>query len=196
MAPEVVDSKNRVEYDGQKSDVWSCGVVLYVMLVGMYPFAGGMRGVPQEQHNDYVLRRIRGIDYTVPDYVSMDARNLIEKCLTTSSNRASISDIMQHAWFLKNFPNEARTMNATIIAEQAAGQRSGNDVQAAEEAPWSINWHPEYRKRRDIMDPEWYEPMIDEELKRDDNDVEGLAMHFRMQKIRSEQASIQENASR
>jgi len=42
LAPEVVLAQfNKSNYDGRLSDVWSCGVMLYIMLFGSYPFQDG-----------------------------------------------------------------------------------------------------------------------------------------------------------
>ena len=58
-APEVL---KREQYDGKQADVWSCGVTLYVMLVGQYPFED-----PQNPRNfKETLQRIMQVKYSYP----------------------------------------------------------------------------------------------------------------------------------
>ena len=49
MAPEVVSTSGN-SYDAKQSDMWSCGVVLYVMLVGQYPFSRNSDNKLREEH--------------------------------------------------------------------------------------------------------------------------------------------------
>ncbi|CAI9106343.1 OLC1v1005473C1 [Oldenlandia corymbosa var. corymbosa] len=102
IAPEVL---SRREYDGKMADVWSCGVTLYVMLVGAYPFED-----PDDPKNfRKTIAKIMAVQYKIPDYVhiSQDCRNLLSRIFTTTpARRISIKEIKSHPWFLKNLPRE------------------------------------------------------------------------------------------
>ncbi|KAF6139386.1 hypothetical protein GIB67_026228 [Kingdonia uniflora] len=102
IAPEVL---SRREYDGKLADVWSCGVTLYVMLVGAYPFED------QEDPKNFrkTIGRIMAVQYKIPDYVhvSQDCKQLLARIfVANSSRRISIKEIKNHPWFLKNLPRE------------------------------------------------------------------------------------------
>ncbi|CAI9777535.1 unnamed protein product [Fraxinus pennsylvanica] len=102
IAPEVL---SRREYDGKLADVWSCGVTLYVMLVGSYPFED-----PKDPKNfRKTISRIMAVQYKIPDYVyiSQDCRHLLSRIFVANSlRRLTIKDIKNHPWFLKNLPRE------------------------------------------------------------------------------------------
>lgn len=102
IAPEVLA---RREYDGKMADVWSCGVTLYVMLVGAYPFED-----PQDPKNfRKTINRIVAVQYSIPDYVhiSQDCKHLLSRIFVANpSRRITIKDIKSHPWFLKNLPRE------------------------------------------------------------------------------------------
>ncbi|KAL8540705.1 hypothetical protein ACS0TY_002077 [Phlomoides rotata] len=102
IAPEVL---SRREYDGKLADVWSCGVTLYVMLVGAYPFED------QEDPKNFrkTIQRIMAVQYKIPDYVhvSQDCRHLLSRIfVATAARRISIKEIKSHPWFLRNLPRE------------------------------------------------------------------------------------------
>lgn len=102
IAPEVLSKK---EYDGKIADVWSCGVTLYVMLVGAYPFED-----PEEPRNfKKTIQRIMNVQYSIPDYVhvSPECQHLLSRIFVANpATRISIPDIRNHEWFLKNLPED------------------------------------------------------------------------------------------
>nr|AFK42988.1 unknown [Lotus japonicus] len=102
IAPEVL---SRREYDGKLADVWSCGVTLYVMLVGAYPFED-----PEDPRNfRKTINRIMAVQYKIPDYVhiTQDCRHLLSRIFVANpAKRITIKEIKSHPWFLKNLPRE------------------------------------------------------------------------------------------
>lgn len=93
VAPEVLRRKG---YDGAKADIWSCGVILYVLLAGFLPF--------QDENLMRMYKKIFKAEYEFPPWFSADARRLISKILMVDpSRRITIPAIMRLPWFLKGF---------------------------------------------------------------------------------------------
>ncbi|XP_022933618.1 serine/threonine-protein kinase SAPK3-like [Cucurbita moschata] len=114
IAPEVLARK---EYDGKISDVWSCGVTLYVMLVGAYPFED------PEDPRDFrkTISRILSVQYSIPDYVrvSMECRNLLSRIFVANpAKRITIQEIKHLPWFFKNLPKELIEIEKTNFKRQ------------------------------------------------------------------------------
>ncbi|KAL3818928.1 hypothetical protein ACJIZ3_004833 [Penstemon smallii] len=102
IAPEVLSRK---EYDGKIADVWSCGVTLYVMLVGAYPFED-----PDDPINfKKTINKILSVHYSIPDYVrvSKECKHLLSRIFVSDpEKRITILEIKKHPWFMRNLPNE------------------------------------------------------------------------------------------
>lgn len=91
VAPEVI---NRKGYDGEKADVWSCGVILFVMMAGHLPF--------QDSNLMEMYKKIYKADYKCPNWFPPEVRKLLAKILDPNPNtRISISKIMENSWFKK-----------------------------------------------------------------------------------------------
>jgi 5'-AMP-activated protein kinase catalytic alpha subunit len=88
-APEMISGKR---YSGDISDLWSVGIILYVMLCGFLPF--------DDENNKSLYKKILSGNYEIPPHVSDKARDLIKKLLTIEpSKRINIKQIKEHSWF-------------------------------------------------------------------------------------------------
>ncbi|XP_048134257.1 CBL-interacting serine/threonine-protein kinase 6 [Rhodamnia argentea] len=99
VAPEVIGKKG---YDGAKADLWSCGVILYVLLAGYLPF--------QDDNIMAMYKKIYRGDFKCPPWFSSDARRLVTKLLDPNpSTRITIAKVMESSWFKKSVPKTIRT---------------------------------------------------------------------------------------
>ncbi|KAE8338122.1 kinase-like domain-containing protein [Aspergillus arachidicola] len=76
-------------YCGQKADIWSCGIILYAMLLGYLPFEGA------DVWSTFRLVKEGGFD--IPSHLSPEASDLIQNILEKKpENRISMEDIWSH----------------------------------------------------------------------------------------------------
>ncbi|XP_068567721.1 SNF related kinase b [Cebidichthys violaceus] len=87
-APEILLGE---EYDAPAVDIWSLGVILYMLVCGAPPF--------QETNDSETLVMILDCRYRVPEHVSDNCRDLISRMLQKDpSGRASLEEIEAHGW--------------------------------------------------------------------------------------------------
>eukprot|EP01042_Synura_sphagnicola_P009189 gene9189-11801_t len=89
VAPEVLSDQG---YDGKKADVWSCGVIMYVLLAGFLPF--------DESTIVALFAKIQSADFTYPSWFSPEVRSLIDQMLVADPlARITIANIRNHPWY-------------------------------------------------------------------------------------------------
>ena len=89
-APEMISGK---EYNGLYSDLWSCGVVLYCMLVGKLPF--------DDEDIKILYYNIKNANYYMPPFLSNTSQDILRRILTTNpKRRISLEEIKNHPFFL------------------------------------------------------------------------------------------------
>ncbi|CAF2086695.1 unnamed protein product [Rotaria magnacalcarata] len=91
LSPEVL----KKEPYGKPVDIWACGVILYILLVGYPPFWD------EDQHRLYNQIKAGAYDYPSPEWdtVTSEAKRLIDSMLNINpSRRISAADALKHPW--------------------------------------------------------------------------------------------------
>ncbi|XP_050511363.1 calcium/calmodulin-dependent protein kinase type II alpha chain isoform X4 [Diabrotica virgifera virgifera] len=91
LSPEVL----KKEPYGKPVDIWACGVILYILLVGYPPFWD------EDQHRLYAQIKAGAYDYPSPEWdtVTPEAKNLINQMLTVNpGKRITAAEALKHPW--------------------------------------------------------------------------------------------------
>lgn len=113
IAPEVLTG----EYN-EKCDIWSCGVLLYVMLIGNTPFDADTR-------NELLFKIVnQEIDYSDENWenISSKAKNLVKKMLDRNPDtRYSAEDVRKHPWM-----TDVETLKSITISNNSNNFEENN----------------------------------------------------------------------
>ncbi|XP_050299463.1 SNF-related serine/threonine-protein kinase [Anthonomus grandis grandis] len=103
-APEILLGDS---YDAPAVDVWSLGVILYMLVCGQAPF--------QEANDSETLTMIMDCKYNVPAHVSQECRDLISRMLVRNpEKRAPLKEISTHEWLKSDHEDVSATDNLTL----------------------------------------------------------------------------------
>ncbi|XP_016423132.1 SNF-related serine/threonine-protein kinase-like [Sinocyclocheilus rhinocerous] len=117
-APEILLGD---EYDAPAVDIWSLGVILFMLVCGQPPF--------QEANDSETLTMIMDCKYTVPAHVSNACKDLINRMLQRDpKRRASLEEIESHAWLQGVDPSPATKFNTPLVSHKNLSEEEHNSI--------------------------------------------------------------------
>ncbi|XP_027184799.1 CBL-interacting serine/threonine-protein kinase 23 isoform X7 [Coffea eugenioides] len=107
VAPEVINNKG---YDGAKADLWSCGVILFVLMAGYLPF--------EESNLLSLYKKIFKAEFTCPPWFSSSAKRLVKRILDPNPQTESQNLVVERR---EEHPTTPLTMNAFELISTSQG---------------------------------------------------------------------------
>ncbi|XP_043850926.1 serine/threonine-protein kinase BRSK1 isoform X2 [Dromiciops gliroides] len=92
--PEVIKGE---KYDGRRADMWSCGVILFALLVGALPF--------DDDNLRQLLEKVKRGVFHMPHFIPPDCQSLLRGMIEVEpEKRLSLEQIQKHPWYLGGKP--------------------------------------------------------------------------------------------
>lgn len=111
-APEILLGDS---YDAPAVDVWSLGVILYMLVCGQAPF--------QEANDSETLTMIMDCKYTVPSHVSNECQDLISRMLVRApEKRATLAQIAEHPWLAEHKDHQTVDIVPLVSRQQLSDE--------------------------------------------------------------------------
>ena len=137
VAPQVLEAQRRQKeirmgqrspsspyYYDKSCDMWSIGVILYIMLCGYPPFYSE---IPNQPITQRMRKRIMSGDFDFPENewkkVSPEAKDMIRKLLCVEPNdRITVEQLLTHKWFTSNIPSHDLPSPGIMLDKEALQQ--------------------------------------------------------------------------
>jgi serine/threonine-protein kinase HSL1, negative regulator of Swe1 kinase len=129
-APEIIEGR---KYDGTGVDIWSCGVILYALLVGRLPF--------EEDTPELVMEKVVLAKFDIPSHIPPLAVDLIRRMLTKDvRKRIKMAGIKQHPFFTSQIP-VASSLPVPSLTENSLSIRSRDEIDPLILKSLATLWH-------------------------------------------------------
>jgi serine/threonine-protein kinase SRK2 len=125
--------------NSKQADVWSCGITLFGLLTGFFPFGRADGKDPSDQE---LLELIKGgFDRSVLGWRSWWCVDLLEKMLTVDRDkRITVQDIFLHPWFQPGLRPGAAEANAKLASLEMPNRKQFDD-QIHAVVVEAVNWY-------------------------------------------------------
>ncbi|KAI3829948.1 hypothetical protein L1987_04080 [Smallanthus sonchifolius] len=108
VAPEILTKRG---YDGAKTDIWSCGIILFVMNAAFLPF--------NDSNLMMMYKKIYKGEYRCPKWMSPDLRRLLSRLLDTKpETRITVDEIKSDPWFRRGYKESDLDLETVVKPEQ------------------------------------------------------------------------------